>query len=180
MQECNEQMKQVISVFGHVGFRGGAVEVSILLECDATSLGTWLPTFRYDVFTSSSRVAMSILLGHFDSSLSRNVGNQLPSDAASHPWRGETSNILQPQTRLVHNDRLTQNWRVECSHVMSDAAVQAQPSCASGKGFGLKTVMKLCRLAEIVDSLLINEHNFQWQFILLRCVSESGEATAGI
>jgi len=59
--------------------RSGAREVSVPHERDAASLGTCLPTYL-----SLLRGSLCQFLGPSNPSLSRNVGNQLPSDVASH------------------------------------------------------------------------------------------------
>ena len=79
-----------------LGFRSGIVAVSVLLGCDvAASLGNWLPTFRDDLLVRPSRAAMYkkdqdiSTVGHETTTFSRNTGDLLLSDAASHPKRRE-------------------------------------------------------------------------------------------
>ena len=75
-----------------LGFRSGIVAVSVLLGCDfATSLGNWLPAFRDDLLVHPSRAAMYkknqdiSTVGHETTTFSRNIGNLLLGDVASHP-----------------------------------------------------------------------------------------------
>jgi len=62
-------------------------EVSILLECVAAS-STSLPVFQDIVVNSPSRVFLVILILEDQTTVpSKNVRNQLPSDAASYTRR---------------------------------------------------------------------------------------------
>jgi len=66
------------------GFRGGIADESILFGYDAATMN-WIPTFRRDVVTLSSRVANY-------TTFPRNVGIRLPTDAMSHSRRESPGN----------------------------------------------------------------------------------------
>jgi len=72
-------------------FRSTVAENSVLLGCDAASLGNLIPTFHSSLMSSSSKVEMLKktldISTHEDedTTLPRNVGIRLPADAASYP-----------------------------------------------------------------------------------------------
>jgi hypothetical protein len=108
-------------------------------------------------------------------SSSRIVGNQLPSDAASHCWRAKTSNRLQQQTRLIRNLPFDTKLPNRVSSPDVRCCCWGAPFLCLLKGIWIETHHEaLVRRTEFVNSLLISEHNFQWQFILVRCVSGCG------
>jgi hypothetical protein len=80
------------------GFRRDVDDICGLLGYYAASCGNCLPTFRDNVWVPSSRVKSPefFLLGLLirqdgTDTLSRNVGKQLPHDAASYPRRAQIS-----------------------------------------------------------------------------------------
>jgi hypothetical protein len=60
-----------------------ANEVSVRLGYGAVSLAVWFPKFRDQIVASSSRVSLETRQDE-TTTLSRNVGNQTPNDAARH------------------------------------------------------------------------------------------------
>jgi hypothetical protein len=77
-------------------------EVFVVLECDASSLGIWIMTFRNKVAVSPARIEVLKTKMFFldisvfedeTATLSQNVVKQKPSDEASHPRRTDTLTI---------------------------------------------------------------------------------------
>jgi hypothetical protein len=94
------------------GFPRDVDEICALLGYYAASGGNCLPTFRYNVSVPSSRVKspswlffpLGLLIREDGTdTLSRNVGKQLPHDAAQYPRRAQISKytILFPNTYFI-------------------------------------------------------------------------------
>jgi hypothetical protein len=73
-----------------------------LLLCFASLFGCWLQTFRDMSVPSSSAFSDCFTLEDVTDNLSRNVGNQLPTNAAKHNRRAKTSSTYMLSPHLFH------------------------------------------------------------------------------
>lgn len=79
-------------MYGAVGFRSGAVEVSVPLGCGVASLCVRCSTFRDSVVVSTPRIGSPSLF-NFRPLKCRNTGHPTPRDMVPYPTGKEISNL---------------------------------------------------------------------------------------